>query len=348
MSRRAAKLVLLRACSALGLFRVSAWMFRKRLPILCYHGFELLEECAFRPQLFMTRKTLEGRLQYIADNGFNVLPLGEALLRLRSGSLPPRALVITIDDGFKSTLTVAGPLLDGMPATVYVTTYYMQKQVPIFGLAMQYVFWKAKAQRQDFSGLPEMEGAKDPEQAMQELIRRGHKMQREQDRQELLRHTASTLNVDLAPLYEQRLLSIMSVEELQELSRLGIEVQLHTHRHRFPASDRASAYREIEENRIYLKQAVGVAPQHFCYPSGIFDESQWPWLDALGVESATTCLPGLNRFDTPRYGLRRFLDHEGVEFIEFKAELAGFNEILRWLRRLWAPAARESISPVAN
>ena len=348
MSGKMAKLMLLRVCEALGLFRASAWAFRKRLPILCYHGFELLEECAFRPQLFMSRKTFEGRLRYIAENGFNVLPLGEALFRLRSGSLPPRALVITIDDGFKSTLAVAGPLLAGTPATVYVTTYYMQKQVPIFGLAMQYIFWKAKVKGQGFSGFPDMEGVKDPEQAMQRLIRRGHEMQREQDRQELLRRTASALKVDLAPLYDQHLLSIMSVDELQELSRLGMDVQLHTHRHRFPAGDQAGACREIEENRICLKKAVGVAPQHFCYPSGIFDESQWPWLDALGVESATTCLPGLNRFDTPRYGLRRFLDHEGIEFIEFRAELAGFNEILRRLKGMWGPAARKSIIPVAN
>jgi peptidoglycan/xylan/chitin deacetylase (PgdA/CDA1 family) len=345
---KAAKRVLLRVCEALGLFRVSAWLFRKRLSILCYHGFELLEECAFRPQLFISRKTFEERLQYIAAKGFNVLPLNEALLRLRSGNLPPRALVITIDDGFKSTLSVAGPLLAGMPATVYVTTYYMDKQVPIFRLAMQYVFWKARVQNRDFSVLPDMESAKDPEQAMWELIRRGGEMQAEQDRQDLLRSIAHALNVDLAPLYEQQLLSIMSPEELQKLPQLGIDVQLHTHRHRFPLNDRAAACREIEENRTRLQQALGVVTQHFCYPSGVFDESQWPWLEALGIESATTCLSGLNRSDTPRHGLRRFLDHENVAFIEFRAELAGFNEILRSLRRLCTPARRESISPTAN
>ena len=348
MPGKGAKVVVLRACEALGLFRVSAWIFRRRLPILCYHGFELLEECAFRPQLFISRETFERRLRYISANGFNVLSLDEALVRLRSGSLPPRALVITIDDGFKSTISVAGPLLAGMPATVYVTTYYMDKQVPIFGLAMQYVFWKAKTQNRDFSKLLDSEGAKDPEQAMQELISRGNEMQTEQDRQALLRRIAQSLNVDLAPLYEKHLLSIMSADELQRLSGLGIGVQLHTHRHRFPLNDRAAACREIEENRTRLKQALGVVAHHFCYPSGIFDESQWPWLQAMGVESATTCLSGLNRSDTPRYGLRRFLDHENVAFIEFRAELAGFNEILRWLRRLWTPARRGSISPIAN
>jgi peptidoglycan/xylan/chitin deacetylase (PgdA/CDA1 family) len=346
--RKAAKLVLLRACEALGLFRVSAWVFRKRLLILCYHGFQLLEECAFRPQLFMSRTTFESRLRYIVANGFKVIPLGQALLQLRSGNLPPRALVITIDDGFKSTLSVAGPLLAGMPATVYVTTYYMDKQMPIFRLAMQYVFWKARVQNRKFAELPDVESAKDPELAMWELIRRGDEMRAEQDRQDFLQRIAQALNVDLAPLYEQQILSIMSPEELKELSRLGIDVQLHTHRHRFPVTDRTAACKEIEENRARLKQALGIVADHFCYPSGVFDESQWPWLEALGIESATTCLSGLNRSDTPRYGLRRFLDNESVAFIEFKAELAGFNEILRWLRKLWTRARRESTSPTGN
>jgi peptidoglycan/xylan/chitin deacetylase (PgdA/CDA1 family) len=346
--RKAGKLVLLHVCEAFGLFRISAWMSRKRLPILCYHGFELLEECAFRPQLFISRTTFERRLRYLAANGFKVVPLDQALLQLRSGKLPRRAVVITIDDGFKSTLSVAGPLLAGMPATVYVTTYYMDKQVPIFRLAMQYVFWKARAQNRDFSGLPDIESAKNPERVMWALIKRGDEMQAEQDRQDLLRRIAHALNVNLAPLYVHQLLSIMSPEELQKLSQLGIDVQLHTHRHRFPLNDRAAACREIEENRTRLKQALGAVANHFCYPSGIFDELQWPWLEAMGIESATTCLSGLNRPDTPRYGLRRFLDNESVAFIEFKAELAGFNDIFRWLRTLWTPAGRESISPTAN
>jgi peptidoglycan/xylan/chitin deacetylase (PgdA/CDA1 family) len=287
-------------------------------------------------------------VRYIAANGFKVLSLDDALLRLRSGNLPPRALVITIDDGFKSTLSVAAPLLAGMPATVYVTTYYMDKQVPIFGLAMKYIFWKAKAENRDFSGILDMESAADPETAMQKLIRRGAEMQTEHDRQDLLRRTAHALNVDIAPLYERELLSIMSPAELRKLSDLGFDIQLHTHRHRFPLNDRAAACKEIEENRAHLKEALGVVAHHFCYPSGIFTESQWPWLEPLGIESATTCLSGLNSADTPRYGLRRFLDHESVAFVEFKAELAGFSEILRWLRRLWSSAGQESIQPTAN
>ena len=352
----AVKLFVIHVSEFLGLFLLSAWLFRKRLHILCYHGFEIQDECEFRPQLFISHATFEGRLRYIAKQGFSVLKLGDALEQLRSGSLPNRALVITIDDGFKSTLSVASPLLTRfeLPATVYVTTYYVDKQVPIFRLAVQYAFWKASGQRTDTSMLASLIGSNatthgwtDVDSAMWSLVELGEALGTEQERQQLLAGLAQALNVDLNPLRVCHLLSLMSAEELQILPSRGIDVQLHTHRHRFPKTSRAIASLEIEENRTRLRDATGFTPQHFCYPSGIYDARQWPWLEGMGVVSATTCVPGLNGPNTPAYGLTRFLDSESIGFIEFKAELSGFNEILRYFKKVLNPRQRE-IVPAAN
>ncbi len=49
--------------------------------------------------------------------------------------------------------------------------------------------------------------------------------------------------------------------------------------------------------------------------------------------SAVTCEVGTNDRSTPRYGLRRFLDSESVLPIEFEAELSGFAELMRRIRR---------------
>jgi peptidoglycan/xylan/chitin deacetylase (PgdA/CDA1 family) len=58
---------------------------------------------------------------------FDVLPLPEALERLAAGSLPPRALAVTFDDGYADNLTVALPIMRerGIRPTVFVATGYL-------------------------------------------------------------------------------------------------------------------------------------------------------------------------------------------------------------------------------
>src|SRR5690348_9018674 len=55
---------------------------------------------------------------------FNVLPLREAVVRLKARTLPSRAFCLTFDDGYADNLTVAAPLLvkHSLPATVFVAT----------------------------------------------------------------------------------------------------------------------------------------------------------------------------------------------------------------------------------
>lgn len=352
--RRAIKGLLLRTFELLGFFRLTRSMYARRLHILCYHGFELRDECDFRPQLFISRETFESRLAHLKEAKFSVLPLAEALQRLRDGTLPERAVAITIDDGFTSTSSVAAPSLTrfGMPATVYVTTYYMEKRVPVFRLAAQYLFWKAGEQVLqprlqalfEHVGLGPLPGSS--REAMWMLIRHGEKLPSEEERQALLEKLSETLQIEIRTLIDEQLLSIMSPAEVRGLATSGFAVELHTHRHRFPSASRSAAASEIEENRRLLESVTGQPARHFCYPSGIFEPVQWPWLDELGVESSTTCIPGLNTADTPRHGLYRFLDSEAIPQIEFRAEMAGFNELIRRLRAAldWRRSSAKGVS----
>lgn len=58
---------------------------------------------------------------------FNVLSLPDAIARLAAGRLPPRAICITFDDGYRSIHDLAMPVLKefGLPATVFVSTAYL-------------------------------------------------------------------------------------------------------------------------------------------------------------------------------------------------------------------------------
>lgn len=335
------KLALLHGCEALGLFRLTDRYYRKQLRILCYHGFSVADEHEFRPQLFISADTFRRRLRYLSHRRYPVIGLGAAVEGLQSGKNPDRAVVITVDDGFAGTLSVAVPALNAarMTATVYVTTYYVEHQVPVFRLAMQYLFWRAKrvgtSAPEAASHLP---GAGMPlERRIWSLIETGERMPDEADRDRLLVQVAGALKIDIADLVRSRKLTLMNPAEVGELFRSGMDVQLHTHRHRFPVGNDTALKRELDENRSRLESMTGHSPQHLCYPSGMFDSSQWPAMEAWGVASATTCIPGLNSAATQRYALTRFLDSEAITDVEFRAEISGFLELLRSLRRMVRP-----------
>ena len=128
------------------------------------------------------------------------------------------------------------------------------------------------------------------------------------------------------------MLHLMTPEELRALADAKVHVELHTHRHTFPSDNQALAEREIADNRAALKRWLSLETRHFCYPSGMWDERQWAWLESMNVKSSTTCVPGLNSHDTPRHALRRFLDGENIHELEFEAALSGFSDLLRGLR----------------
>lgn len=336
-----AKKAVLHASKWLGLFHLARRLTPDGLRILCYHGFELDDESQFRPNLFIDPQKFRERIATILRHRFPVLGLEDALTRLGNGTLAPASTVITIDDGFYSVLAKAADVLreNRVPATVYVTTYYSLKQRPIFRLVVQYLFWRTRRQTltlRDRSWLKDqivdLANQSEAARVCWEIIEFGETRCTEEQRKDICRELAALLDVDYRRIEESRALSLMTVDEIKQLSDLGFDIQLHTHRHRLSTNDKQAAQAEVMDNRTVLERIVGRSLRHLCYPSGIWSRNQWPWLEELGIGSATTCLPGLNYTDTPALGLTRFLDSQNISAIEFEAELYGYLELMRRIR----------------
>ena len=94
------------------------------LSILVYHRVLAKPDWLFPDQVDAAR--FAAQLDVLA-HCFNVLPLGEAVARLRAGTLPPRAASITFDDGYADNHDVALPLLRerGLHATFFIATGYL-------------------------------------------------------------------------------------------------------------------------------------------------------------------------------------------------------------------------------
>jgi peptidoglycan/xylan/chitin deacetylase (PgdA/CDA1 family) len=303
-----------------GLATVARRATRSQLRILCYHGLWVTPGFEFGNCMFIPPEKFEARMSWLKYSGFPVLPLAEAVDRLGDGSLPEAAVAITIDDGWVSTFTHMLPVLEKyeLPATLYATTWYAGRDLPVVNVAVEYL--KAAAGRHDIDGparIAEIEALP----VSQRLA--------------ALRAFGAELGVDEAWL-ESRQFNIMSAAELAEAHRRGLDVQLHTHRHIEIDTQIEALPGEIEENRAYLRAAIGDLPfSHFCNPSGMNHPKARSLLAASGVRSATLVTPGLNAPGADPYALRRFLDGRSISDVEFEAYLSGVLHYVEPLRGLW-------------
>ena len=335
---RALKLSLLRAARALGVFSAAATSRRRsrQLLILCYHGISIDDEHEWAPGLYMSADTFESRLERLRLGGYCVLPLSEGVARLRAGTLPPKSVAITFDDGNVDFHRQAWPLLQeyGLPATVYLTTYYCEKNLPVFPVVVSFLLWKGRGKRAQVE-LPSGETVQ-VDTTSTESRDRAHSMllafAHDEDmsaleKDDLARRVARALDIDYDQLSERRLLHIMNPDEVRELALQGVDFQLHTHRHRSPLDE--ERYRaELALNSASIGAMTGAVPRHFCYPSGTHKPEFEQWLYAEGVVSATTCEPGIATRASHLLRLPRLLDHSSLTDIEFEAWLCGLGAVL--------------------
>jgi peptidoglycan/xylan/chitin deacetylase (PgdA/CDA1 family) len=156
-------------------------------------------------------------------------------------------------------------------------------------------------------------------------------------REQALRECAARFGVTTEEWWESRQFHLMSAAEIGAADRRGLDIQLHTHRHR--SSDVASddLEREIADNRAALARACGRPEQsfrHFCYPSGLAHSSAVAVLEAAGVGSATLAENGINPPGANPYRLRRFLDGRLISEAAFEAYLSGAQALFRTVKSL--------------
>lgn len=328
----------LRALKAAGAFdRVfdGQWR-RRRLLIICYHCFALEEENKWRPALFLTADRLRERLEMLRQADCNVLPLVEAMERLAKNSLPPRSVTLTFDDGTHDFYKIAYPLLERyrFPATVYQTTYYVDRNIPVYNLICSYMLWRKRDSimpATPSAGVGQESRLDSPEArdaVLSQIVQFANENELSTDeKNDLAQVVAQALGMNYQDLLRKRILQLMTSSEIRELAGKGIQFELHTHRHRTPRN-RELFIKELRDNRTCLEAITKSSTAHFCYPSGDYDPTFLPWLGESGVVSATTGEPGLVSRSSDPLLLPRFMDTTRRTALEFEGWLTGINS---WL-----------------
>ena len=301
----------------MGLGELARRATRRQLRILCYHGIWVTPGPKFGNCTFIEPEQFEARMARLKRSGRPVLPLGEAVERLEHNDLPDAAVVITIDDGWVSTLTHMLPVLEALelPATLYATSWYVQHRLPVINVAVDYL--RSAAGRGDID--PGSETRKIEALPMDERLA-------------ALRAFGAGLGIGEKWL-ENRQFELMTADELAEARARGLDIQLHTHRHVEIGQNVSALPQELAENRAYLVEALGTSGiDHFCFPSGSFHPDARAMLVRAGIRSATLCEAGLNPPGSDPLALRRLLDCRNVGDAVFDGYLDGTLHYVSKLR----------------
>lgn len=94
----------------------------------------------WRARAAVPEADLRSQLAYLRKRGFVGFTITEAELRRAEGTLPPRSVVVTFDDGYASTLRSA-PILEefGYPGTVFVVTRFVESGEPLAWAGLEQV-----------------------------------------------------------------------------------------------------------------------------------------------------------------------------------------------------------------
>lgn len=294
----------------------------RRLRILCYHGIcaDHLAGEPWVPRYFVTQSAFERQLQYLQRNAC-VLPLGQAVECLRSGSLPPRCVSITFDDGYANNLQLAYPLLRkyGLPATIFLSSSYIES-------GDLFPFLKLSLIRLTIEGGGVAPRLPDYKTTPIDLV--------EQRAAPWWAEVKERFTDD-----QRQTLQPMTVEDVRAADSTLIEFGSHSHTHCILRNEtRQRRQQEIHTSIEKVAQWTGRRTRTFSYPNGErgdFGETDKEVLRAAGVEAAVTGIGGANSSRAELLALRRYpisIDHGDASF---RAEVSGFRTaVLAAARRL--------------
>jgi peptidoglycan/xylan/chitin deacetylase (PgdA/CDA1 family) len=111
----------------------SKFSLKNKCRILMYHSIERFDSRIDKMGLANPPDTFRMHMQYLKENDFHVIDLPDLAHRIIDDiSIPDNSIVITFDDGYRSILTEALPILKefGFTATLFINIHSVEKKIP--------------------------------------------------------------------------------------------------------------------------------------------------------------------------------------------------------------------------
>ena len=311
---------------------------RRRQPvILAYHGF-LADDV--NPSLTDERdhvevRAFEAQMAYLARY-HNVISL-ESLVAARTTRvpLPDNPVVITVDDGYRSTYQLAYPILrrHGLPVTVFLVGSFVDGQGPLWNDRVDWAFANTRRE-QVVIGIKGQSScfdlASDWERAAAASIVRSQlkgiaREPRDRVIEKVEAELCCSLTGEVVMPAHLRPLDWNDVRTM--VSGGGVTIGNHTYAHPIlSCCDATCQKEEIEHAGRLIETHTGHACRVFAYPNGQradYDCTTRGVLTELGYACAVTMVPGYAMEEDGPFDLPRIAVHRGCTLEEFIALLYG-------------------------
>jgi peptidoglycan/xylan/chitin deacetylase (PgdA/CDA1 family) len=258
--------------------------------VLCYHGVVSSNlsdsQVPFR-MLHVTDEELETHCRFLRKE-CNPISLHSWKAALSGGPpLPPRPVLVTFDDGYRSVFTLAQPILQkySIPAVIFVCSDPVEKR--------ELLWYDAAARSIGENGVDAV--GRLPYAAWQAACRKLDLWVSEDD-------PSSPLN-------------ICEVRALAEIP--GIEIGGHTTTHvRLTTANREEQHLQVVRNKQRLEEWTGTPIRAFAYPNGLpqydYNSDSIEVVKAAGYEFAFTTIQSFAVGDQQFLEVPRFLMLAGI------------------------------------
>jgi peptidoglycan/xylan/chitin deacetylase (PgdA/CDA1 family) len=270
--------------------------------ILTLHHVRPARRDRFQPNrlLEITPRFLDRVAKALRRSGLDIVSLDEMHRRMRDGDFGRRFVCLTIDDGYRDTLTNAYPILKqyDIPFAVYVATSFADRLGELWWLALEAVIARnvriglvidGKDQHFDCRTVEEKREVYD---AIYGWLR---SLKTEDELRHVIRELSARYHVDLANFCRELCMS------WQELAGLAadplVTIGAHTVNHVMLAKvPEASARAEMDMSRRVIEAALGTPVTHLSYPVGDPTSAgarEFAIAANLGFKTAVTTRPGV-------------------------------------------------------
>jgi peptidoglycan/xylan/chitin deacetylase (PgdA/CDA1 family) len=248
--------------------------------------------------------------------------------------LPPKALVITVDDGYRDFLTCAHPVLHrfGIPATVFLVSDFLDGKLWMWWDTLQYAMDHTARKSLTFTapdGSVHEFGLTTPAErkAAHAAICTALTNLSTENRGRILDQIAGTLGI-APPSTPPDNYAPLTWDDVRLLAGQHVEFGAHTRTHPILSTiaDRGRLHDEIMSSKKRIESEVQQSVIHFCYPNGRrrdFTDEAVDIVQHGGFQTAVTTEPGLNVPGSPRFLLRRLGVDPNCPMPYFEELLAG-------------------------